>query len=150
MKVLFTVFLSFLFISSYSQFTKLEGTVELDSSDSPFGQFIVFSLPDSTLIKGSYIDSTYFSIEFDAIAGQDYYVKISLAGYADTLISFQAKPELTTLETVKFTASTLTTVDIVFKSLNLCEQWMALKSMFRELHYKHSLHYLMCSLHHQK
>ncbi|MBK9591951.1 MAG: hypothetical protein IPO32_10730 [Crocinitomicaceae bacterium] len=72
-------------------------------------------MPDSSLIKGSYIDSTYFSIEFNAVAGQDYYVKISLAGYADTLIPFKAKPELITLETVKFSASTLTTVDIVFK-----------------------------------
>jgi hypothetical protein len=115
MKVFFTVFFAVFFISSYSQLTKLEGTIELDSTDSPFGQFIVFSLPDSTLIKGSYVDSTYFSIEFKAVAGQDYYVKISLAGYADTLISFKAKSELITLETVKFTTSTLTTVDIVFK-----------------------------------
>jgi hypothetical protein len=115
MKVLFTVFCALFYLSSFSQLTKLEGNVELDSTDSPFGQFIVFSLPDSSLVKGSYIDSTYFSIEFNAVAGQDYYVKISLAGYADTLISFQAKPELITLETVKFTSSTLTTVDIVFK-----------------------------------
>ncbi len=115
MKVLFTFFFALLFISSHSQLTKLEGNVELDSTDSPFGQFIVFSLPDSLLVKGSYIDTNYFSIEFNAVTGQDYYVKISLAGYADTLIPFKATPELITLETVKFSTSTLTTVDIVFK-----------------------------------
>lgn len=115
MKFLFSFLLFILSLSPFAQLTKLEGNVQLDSTDSPFGQFIIFSLPDSTLIKGSYIDSTYFTTEFNAVHGQDYYVKISLAGYADTLIAFKAQAETVTLETVRFTASTLTTVDIVFR-----------------------------------
>lgn len=115
MKFIFSIFFSVFFLNSFAQLTRLEGNVVLDSTDSPFGQFIVFSLPDSVLVKGSYIDSTYFSTEFNAIPDQEYYVKISLAGYADTLIPFKSNGELISLGTVKFSTSTLSTVDIVYK-----------------------------------
>lgn len=116
MKKLILLLFVFTGLTSYSQTTKLEGTLQLDSTASAFGQFIVFSLPDSALVKGSYIDSTYFSTEFQAEANKSYYVKISLAGYQDTLISFEANKPVVSLGTITFSSDrTLTTVDIVYK-----------------------------------
>lgn len=115
MKFFVTVLFSFFFVSSFSQLTTLEGNMVLDSTDAPLGQFIIFSLPDSALVKGGYIDSTYFSAEFNAVKDQNYYVRISLAGYADTLISFTAQSEKISLDTLRFSSSILTTVDIVYK-----------------------------------
>ncbi|MBK9190033.1 MAG: hypothetical protein IPM77_00250 [Crocinitomicaceae bacterium] len=108
--------------SSFSQLTKFEGYVEVDSASSPFGQFIIYSLPDSVLVKGGYIDSTYYQTEFKAEEGKDYYVKISLAGYKDSIIPFSYTPSLISVPLVRFSSQrTLQTVDIVYKNQNFSE-----------------------------
>ncbi|MBL7897505.1 MAG: TonB-dependent receptor [Crocinitomicaceae bacterium] len=100
----------------FSQLTKFEGFVEVDSSASPFGQFIIYTLPDSTLIKGGYIDSSYFQTDFNATEGHQYYVKISLAGYKDSIVPFSYSPAVISIPLVRFSSQrTLQTVDIVHK-----------------------------------
>ncbi|MBI3135555.1 MAG: TonB-dependent receptor [Bacteroidetes bacterium] len=116
MKHLFLSALLCFTASSFSQLTRLEGMIQLDSAASPFGQFIIYSLPDSLLVKGSYVDSTYFQTEFSTESTNHFYVKISLAGYPDTLINFQTSGETVSLGTIIFSGDrTLKTVDVTYK-----------------------------------
>jgi len=111
--------LAFLFISSISalsQATRLEGNLDIDTTEKPFGQFIIYNSADSSLVKGSYIDSTYFSIDFDAKDLSECYVKINLAGYIDTLISFSILSPTISLGAIEMRSiKTLTTVEVVYK-----------------------------------
>jgi len=106
----------FLFsLNSFSQSIKLDGTIELDSAGATVGKFIIFSLPDSALIKGSYIDSTYFSADFDPKNNSKFYVRISILGYKDTIINFESSSSDISLGTVKMENDRiLNTVDVVY------------------------------------
>ena len=76
------------YLIAFNQTLKLEGRIFLSNSELVTGQITVFKLPDSTLIKGTYIDSTYFTLEIPIDNNSNYFAKISVAGYVDTLVSF--------------------------------------------------------------
>ncbi len=85
---------------SFSQNVRIEGNLIFSDSTENLGQFTIFSLPDSTLRKGGYIDSSYFSTEFNTKKTTDFYIKIKAYGYKDTLISFTADDTLISLGTI--------------------------------------------------
>ena len=115
MKKLVLLTFSFFSITSFTQLVKLEGCVVLDSAQSAFGQFIIFSRADSVLVKGSYIDSTCFAAEFEPKEITGFYVKISVAGYKDTLINFDYTGSDVTLGTIRLSADrVLDAVDVVY------------------------------------
>lgn len=116
MKIQLLVLLFTLSLPLFSQQISLTGKVEIDSSDSPFGQFIIYSLPDSALVKGSYIDSVIFQTQFDSKGSENFYVKISLAGYVDTLVGFSLNGnQKIDLGSIKMNNNrTLDAVDVVF------------------------------------
>ncbi|MBD3638041.1 MAG: TonB-dependent receptor [Crocinitomicaceae bacterium] len=89
MKVILLLLTLFYGGISFSQVFKLEGQLAIKQDSVEFGQILVFSLPDSSLIKGSYIDSTFFSINVPVTDTDEYYAKLKLMNYTDTLIPFQ-------------------------------------------------------------
>lgn len=114
-KIFIVSFLYFIGNFSFSQLTRIEGNIEIDSADATMGQFIIYSLPDSALVKGSYIDSTFFYTEFNAVQNADYYLKISVLGYPDTLIPFKAQSTSINVGTIRLQAGMLNTVEFVYK-----------------------------------
>lgn len=99
-----------------AQDIQLSGSLKTDTSEFPMGQFIIYSLPDSALIKGGYIDSLYFETVFDGSKGHEYYIKISLTGYQDTLIWFEKNSETINLGEIDLSAGReLQTVEIVYR-----------------------------------
>ncbi len=100
----------------WTQTTRLEGTLDIDTTEKPFGQFLIFNAADSSLVKGSYIDSTHFAIDFDAKGLTSGYVKISLIGYSDSIIHFSNSAALISLGTIRLRdVRTLSEVSVVYK-----------------------------------
>lgn len=75
-------------MSSFSQLLRVDGTIPSEQLKEGIGQLTVYTLPDSNLIKGSYLDSSYFSIAFDPKDHSDFYIKIKIIGFADTTLQF--------------------------------------------------------------
>jgi len=75
---------------SFSQTTQLQATIEAPNLPDQMGRVMVFSLPDSSLIKGAFIDSNNVNVTFPSIEGGDYYIKISAPGFMDTSVVFNA------------------------------------------------------------
>lgn len=116
MKKILTLLTLIIAANGFAQLTKLQATLELDTSSSAFGQFIIYSLPDSTLIKGGYIDSTLLEADFDAKNHQQFYIKLSITGYQDSLIPFEIKGALVDIGVIKLNNDRLlNTVDIVYR-----------------------------------
>lgn len=101
--------------SGFSQLVRLEGSIKTDTITANMGQFIIYSLPDSSLVKGGYLDSTYFSAVFKPGEKTDFYVKISAFEYQDTLVSFTVSDSVVNLGTIELSKSkNLGTVDVVW------------------------------------
>lgn len=89
MRQIVILLLSFISVQSFSQTARIEGKVETDSSEALIGQFIVYSLPDSNLIKGGYLDSSaHFNGVFNANGNKDFYLQLRVFEYNDTIINF--------------------------------------------------------------
>lgn len=89
MKKLFSLFCFLLAISSYSQTTRLKGNVIADSEAINFGEIAIFSATDSTLKKGTYMDSTFFSLMMNPSGETSFLLKLTLPSYLDTTIRFE-------------------------------------------------------------
>lgn len=110
--VVITLFTSVLF----AQNTRIHLTIESEEIPSGIGRGIVYSLPDSTLIQGSYIDSTELSIQFPAKKGDLFYLKLNLPGYRDTLINFTVQDSIVELGTINLlNVQTLDEVNVVYR-----------------------------------
>jgi len=115
MKIILPTILLLFSFNAFSQQQRVEGNLDIDSTDAAFGQFMIYNASDSTLVKGSYIDSTFFSLEFESKGMTEFYVKIRLAGYIDTLINFSVSSETISFGTLKMISErSLGAVDIVF------------------------------------
>lgn len=115
----FFVLITFLSLSAVAQSVRVEGTLIADKDAVSIGQLTLFSLPDSTLKKGTYLDSTFFSLPINPRKDRDFYAKIAVPGYLDTLIAFQLSEEtdsVVNLGVISLIKNTdLETVDIVFR-----------------------------------
>jgi hypothetical protein len=97
MKNFFSVVFCVLSISAFTQNTRITGNIIADAEAIPFGEITVFSATDSTLKKGSYVDSSYFSIVMNTGNESRFYARISLPNYIDTLIDFEVTGEVVDL-----------------------------------------------------
>jgi hypothetical protein len=101
---------------SYTQSVRVSGNLVAEQESIELGQITVFSAKDSTLKKGTYLDSTYFSLLMNANSEKDFYAKISVPTYFDTLISFQVSDSVVDLGTVSLKKNLdLETVEVVFR-----------------------------------
>jgi len=82
----------FLLISTYaahSQSVTVEGIVNPNVEADGLGKVVIFSLPDSSLVKGNYLDSSFFSTEITANIGQEFYLKLIVPEHMDSTIHFK-------------------------------------------------------------
>jgi hypothetical protein len=103
-------------LSAFSQMQTLKGEVEVNSESVLLTQVVVYSLPDSVLVKGAYLDSSLFELSWKEKSATEFYIKISCPSYSDTLIPFQFSNSEFNLGKITLTKSeVLETVDIVYK-----------------------------------
>ncbi|MEZ4921929.1 MAG: outer membrane beta-barrel protein [Crocinitomicaceae bacterium] len=115
MKKLVFLVVFLLSITSFSQMIRLEGNFASTSINDAIGQLTIFSLPDSSLKKGSYIDSTYFSVLMDTDGSKEFYVKFKIPGFLDTLINFEAVDTVVSLGIIQLEADrNLETVEVKY------------------------------------
>ena len=118
MKKLFLTLLLFCCYSSFSQFVQVNGSVIAEELPEGLGQIVIFSLPDSTLKKGGYMESSAFNILLNAKQGSDYYLRISAPGFSDHYTNFTVNAEDTAVSLGLITLEkniNLDAVDIVYK-----------------------------------
>ncbi len=103
-------------VGIFAQNVRIDGTVIADSSAISLGQVTIFSLPDSTLIKGTYLDSSYFDAIIRAKNGNDFYAKIKVPGYSDTLVPFTVADTIVHLGVLQLEGNkSLDAVDVVYR-----------------------------------
>lgn len=88
MRKLLVLFLFLIPNIGSSQLVRVHGELGLTSLDGKIGQLTIFSLPDSSLKKGTYIDSTSFNAFFDKNGSTEFYAKFKILGFKDTMINF--------------------------------------------------------------
>lgn len=118
MKFLILILTSLFITNSYSQNIKVEATLVADKDAIEMGQITIHSLPDSTLIKGSYLDSSLVSVLINSNGKTDFYAKISVPNYMDSLVPFSVNPgdTLVNLGMIALRKDqSLEAVEIVFK-----------------------------------
>ena len=103
-------------VSGYAQNTRLEVPIIAQDLPEGMGRGLVYSLPDSSLVKGNYIDSNLFSIRFNAKIGETFYLKVMAPGFNDTLINFTVNDTLIRMEPLILMSDlTFDAVNVVYK-----------------------------------
>jgi len=116
MKTLSLIFALLLSAFSYSQFLVLEVPVQAVDLPDGIGRGMVYNAADSSLVKGNFIDSNVFIVQFEAIEDANYYVKITAPGFIDTMIPFVAKPPVMRLDPVVLSSDVLLDeINVVYK-----------------------------------
>ncbi|MFT5823792.1 MAG: hypothetical protein ACI8ZM_005055 [Crocinitomix sp.] len=116
MNRLFLLLFSLFTVHSFSQTVRISGQIAAEIETITLGQITLHSSADSTLKKGTYLDSSYFSLAIETKGEQNFYLKISIPTYLDTLISFQANDSVVDLGTIALAKNLdLETVDVVFR-----------------------------------
>jgi hypothetical protein len=80
-----------------AQTVRVVGKVTADKEASSNGSATVFSKSDSTLLKGTYLDSNSFELRFKKTESLNYFLRLSIPGYSDTIISFVVDDTLVNL-----------------------------------------------------
>lgn len=102
--------------SSFSQLIILKGSFAPEVIKDKIGQITIFSAVDSTLKKGGYIDSSVFEVPFSGKLEENYYAKIKLTGYTDTIINFNPTEKEVNLGLIQMQADrSLATVEVVYR-----------------------------------
>ncbi|MFT5822551.1 MAG: hypothetical protein ACI8ZM_003807 [Crocinitomix sp.] len=91
MKRLLCLLFCILSINAYNQTTRLTGTIIADAESIDLGEIVIFSQADTSLKKGTYLDSSYFSVILNTRNEQDFIVQFSIPTYLDTIIFISAK-----------------------------------------------------------
>ena len=92
MRFFFLAFPLFFISLTYGQTVRIRANIAADKDALSLGQITIFSLPDSTLRKGSYLDSTDLNLALDTKGNADFYAKIAVPNYKDSIISFSVVP----------------------------------------------------------
>ena len=116
MRILLPFFALLFSVTTYCQIITVKGSVPADVLNDQIGQITIFSAADSSLKKGSYIDSTEFELAFNGKLNQDYYAKIKLQGFVDTVINFTPTSKEVNLGIIQLSPDlNLNTVEVVFR-----------------------------------
>jgi hypothetical protein len=102
--LLLTLFLSSL---GFAQSIIVEVPVQAIDLPDGIGRGMIYKTADSSLVKGNFIDSNVFIVQFEAIEDANYYLKIVAPGFVDTIIPFVAKPPVMKFEPVVLSSDVL-------------------------------------------
>ncbi len=101
---------------AFTQTVRLHLTIATEEIPAGIGRGMVHSLPDSSLIKGSYFDSTELTLTFSARKNDRFYVRLNVPGYEDTLINFTVNDTVVELGVIDFLAfQALDEVNVVYR-----------------------------------
>ncbi len=117
MKLAFLTF-AFLTLTStlFAQTARVHLTVTAEEIPAGIGRGIVYSLPDSSLVQGNYMDSMELNISFPAKKNEQFYLKLDVPGYTDTLINFTVKDTVVELDVIDLNnVQILDGVDVVYR-----------------------------------
>ncbi|MDX2360828.1 MAG: TonB-dependent receptor [Crocinitomicaceae bacterium] len=96
------LFISILLASfSYGQSTEIRAKIITAEPLDGLGKIVIYSYPDSSLIKGSYLDSADFTLQINAAIDQELYLKVNVPGYMDTSFRFTVTNALMDLGIIK-------------------------------------------------
>lgn len=87
----------------------------MDEFPNGLGQAVIYSLPDSTLRKGGYLDSNVFNITFNTKNNVEFYLRLKVPGFSDTLIAFSATDSVIKLGDIELSSNrALDVIDVVY------------------------------------
>ncbi|MEO9532718.1 MAG: outer membrane beta-barrel protein [Crocinitomicaceae bacterium] len=116
MKLMLALLVLLISTSSFSQLITVKGSIPQEILNDQIGQITIFSAVDSSLKKGSYIDTSEFELAFNGKLNQDYYAKVKLQGYVDTLVNFTTTSKEVNLGIVQLSPDlNLNTVEVVYR-----------------------------------
>lgn len=114
-----TILLSILFLTSsigFSQNSSVSGEIVADNDLIDLGQISIYSLPDSTFIKGALLDSSSFTTSFSPAGNDKFYLKITIPEHTTKIIDFELSESNTNLGVITLEKNiNLETVDVVYK-----------------------------------
>lgn len=93
MKTITTLLCILLYNVTFSQTISVEAEIVAEDLSTGLGRAMIYSLEDSTLVKGTYIDSSSLQMTMEADGKSDFYLKLSVAGYSDTTVNFRVSSE---------------------------------------------------------
>lgn len=101
MKILLSFSLLLLTYLSHSQSITVEAVINPGDVPDGLGKAVIFKKSDSSLVKGNYLDSIFFTTQFNGKIGEEYYMKIIVPSRVDTTINFTVKSEFVQLGTIE-------------------------------------------------
>lgn len=107
MKTLSLLFAILLSAVGYSQTLVIEVPIQAVDLPDGIGRGMVYNTSDSSLVKGNFIDSNVFIVQFEAVADANYFVKLTAPGFVDTIIPFVAKPPVMKFDPVVLSSDVL-------------------------------------------
>ncbi len=112
------VILIMLTLSAYcsGQMIHVKAEIKADNNDFELlGTATIHSLVDSTLVKGSYIDSSYFILSFNSKPNVNYFLKLKFQGFQDTIINFSTADSIVLLGTIILSPTMMEEVQVSYK-----------------------------------
>ena len=98
-----------------AQDVAVRGVVTADQEGISLGSATVFKAIDSTIVKGTYLDSSVFELRFKNKAESSYFLRLSIPGYSDTIILFEVKDSVVNLGLISpIKSQELSSVEVVY------------------------------------
>ncbi len=99
-----------------AQSVRIETQITGDDLPENMGRVMFYALPDSSLIKGAYVDSSAFSTQLNARIGDSLYAVISAPGFTEESLTFQVTDATIDLGKIHLVQDlTLDEVSVVYK-----------------------------------
>lgn len=115
MKFLLSVFFLTASLCAHNQTVTVNATINPTVLADGLGKAVIYSLPDSALVKGNYLDSSFFSTDIKASIDQEFYVKVIVPEYMDTTIRFTVTENPVELGTIQMQKDlTLDEVNVLY------------------------------------
>ncbi|NRA11210.1 MAG: TonB-dependent receptor [Crocinitomicaceae bacterium] len=116
MKVFFSTIFLLISLCAHNQTVRVEVTVNPDVAAEGLGKAVIFSLSDSTLVKGNYMDSSFYTTDITAALNDTFYLKLIVPEYLDTSLIFIVDGNVMQLGTIQMRKNlALDEVEVVYK-----------------------------------
>lgn len=115
MKHLLSILFLLISLCAYNQTINVDVTVNPGAKADGLGKAVIFSYPDSVLVKGDYMDSSYFSMAIKANLNDTFFIKLTVPEYLDSTIIFVITGKYIQLGTIQMQKDlTLDAVNVVY------------------------------------
>ena len=101
MKLLLSLSLLLLSYLSHSQNVTIQAIINPTSIADGLGKAVIYKSSDSSLVKGNYLDSSFFNTVISAKPNEEFYIKISVPDYVDTVVQFKITGDVVDLGTIQ-------------------------------------------------